>query len=419
MLVSSQKPGSPVPAGARYLARALLGVALGLDLYLAMVAWRSGAIAGCGPESGCHTVLSSRWAHWLGLPVSWPAALIYAITLVATLRLRPHSSVAQQQKAWVILIPSTILIMAAALWFASLQVFVLRTICPFCMATHACALVGAGLLLLQAPVRWQHPQERNASAAVVIRPRLALNLGAGALLALGLFITGQILRPGQRYASTPLPAVITTTKLAQPPAREFQVLEGRFRFALDEVPLFGRPDAPHTIVSLVDYTCHHCREVHAPLMQVWRQFSNQVAVVSLPMPLDSKCNRAVSRTLPAHTNACALARVGLTVWLANRQLGPTFDEWIFTPALPPSPEAAEAYGRQLVGEMAFRTAATNSWIDRQIRQNVSLYEEFYRRFHKSYMPEVLIGTNLISGPFSREQLTQLLSEQWGLRESAK
>jgi hypothetical protein len=197
-------------------------------------------------------------------------------------------------------------------------------------------------------------------------------------------------------------------------APRFQIFEGQFEFKLDETPLIGRPDARHVLVSLFDYTCHHCREMHPVLVETQQQFSNQLAIINLPMPLDGSCNPVVRRTLPPHTNACALARIGLTVWKAARKHSAAFDDWVFTPERPPLPAEAEAYARHLVGADAFDKAATNGWVANQIQQDVSLYAAVYRKFHKGAMPEVIVGTNLISGVFNRGQLLQMLAEQFGL-----
>src|ERR1700753_2351147 len=62
-------------------ARALLVVALVAASYLALTSLMGGGVAGCGPESGCNQVLSSRWAYWLGLPVSLLALPIYTFLL--------------------------------------------------------------------------------------------------------------------------------------------------------------------------------------------------------------------------------------------------------------------------------------------------------------------------------------------------
>jgi hypothetical protein len=176
----------------------------------------------------------------------------------------------------------------------------------------------------------------------------------------------------------------------------------------------GHPDAPRMMVSLFDYTCHHCREMHGPLLDAYRQFSNQLAIISLPMPLDAKCNPVMKRTPPPHTNACALARIGLTVWRANRTASPQFDAWIFGTAEPPLPSNAEKFARDLVGSAAFDRASQDPWVNEQLEQDIGIFETVYRTYGKGYMPEVIIGTNITSGTFTRAHLFQVLSNEFGL-----
>ena len=57
--------------------RVLALIALAGASYLAVVSWQNRHnLSGCGGLSflDCEHVLGSRWARWLGLPVSYPAA---------------------------------------------------------------------------------------------------------------------------------------------------------------------------------------------------------------------------------------------------------------------------------------------------------------------------------------------------------
>jgi len=155
--------------------------------------------------------------------------------------------------------------------------------------------------------------------------------------------------------------------------------------------------------------------MHPFLLEAYHQFSNDLAIVNLPMPLDSKCNWILQRTLPPHTNACALARLGLTVWRANPKAARQFDEFMFGSVQAPLPAAAEQYARQLVGSENFDRASTKAWVNEQVRQDIAIYDAVYWQYHKGLMPQVVIGTNLISGPFNREQLFGMLFEQFGLK----
>ncbi len=397
--------------------RGLLIGAIGIDLYLAWVSLSGEAVAGCGPASDCHSVLNSKWAYWFGIPVSVPALLLYLTLFAATFTVTPGRRLSRRRIGWGILLAGAGVIAGAAVWFVALQLLVIQTICPYCMAAHGCAFLAAAVLLGNAPVADEPKKARSRSDEVSIAPRTAARIAMGVVALLAMLVAGQFARRPQSYHSAAINAGVTTNILA-PKVREFQMFDGQFKFNLREVPLFGSPEAPHVMVSLFDYTCHHCRQVHDALLDAHHVFSNALAIISLPMPLDSKCNPLVRSTPPPHTNACALARLGLAVWGAERNLWPKFDRWAFSPANPPLPQEAERFAQDLVGADALAKAATNDWVNAQIRQNAAIYREVYRRYRKGTLPQVIIGTNLLSGIFTRDRLFALLNEQFGLQTNS-
>jgi len=398
-------------AGRLRLAQLFLAGAVVIDCYLAWVSLSGGATAGCGPASDCHTVLSSRWAFWFGVPVSAPALGVYAILLLTTYWLGQSSPSGRHRPAWHMAMAAAISVLAAALWFIVLQLFVLRAICPYCMAAHICGALGSLMILTQAPLRGARA---DVSLRVARSERALVAVVAAASLAI--LIAGQLFQRPKTYVSKPIAAGLSTNELA-PATREFRLFDGKYRLELNEVPLVGNPRASHILVGLFDYTCDHCRAMHRPLVEAVHRFSNELAMITLPVPLDPKCNPILKRTLARHVNACALARLGLTVWRANPKAAAAFDEWVFGPVLPPSPAAVEEYARKLVGNQAFDQAATNTWINQQIEQDISIYESVYRQTHQGNLPEVIIGTNVISGTFNGQQLDQALAEGFNLRSN--
>jgi hypothetical protein len=194
---------------------------------------------------------------------------------------------------------------------------------------------------------------------------------------------------------------------------------GVFRLNLRELPVLGHPEAPHVMVSLFDYTCSHCRAAHQPLVETQRAFSNDLAIVSLPVPLDRACNPTVQRPLPAHTNACIYARLGLAVWRADRQQGAAFDDWLFATPTPPSPQAAYEQAGRLVGTNALAQALRDRWVDEMIAQNTRLHRTNQARYGKGQLPQLLLGPNLAVGSFdSTPALLQLVDQQFGLAVSS-
>jgi uncharacterized membrane protein len=180
------------PIALVWLARGLALAAVGLAAYILWVtASGDGQPAGCGNETGpdCGDVLASRWSHWLGLPVSLPALVVYALAFLALLAVGPGGSAMTRRDAWRALILLGALMGGAAAWFVALQVLVLDSFCPYCLAAHACAIVLAGFCFWYSPARWRRSLRRESFDASSIPARTAW-----ALLLLGL--TGPALLAG-------------------------------------------------------------------------------------------------------------------------------------------------------------------------------------------------------------------------------
>ncbi|HKS38775.1 MAG TPA: vitamin K epoxide reductase family protein [Verrucomicrobiae bacterium] len=427
----SRRPKAPPrddpPAVPSYwVVRGLVAVAMAVSLYLLSVSWSGGALAGCGPESSCHKVLTSRWAYWFGIPVSLVALVAYAGILLATFGVTTSASSARRNAARALLTVLAITVGGSALWFIGLQFFVLRSVCPYCMAAHGCGLVAATILLFRTPdplpSKKIRPSERPRQAP--IWRHLAVGLGCVVVL-----IGGQIMHKPKTGAIAQLPnrGVATTTglptngsKTAASPTtpRTISLHDGQIELNLDELPLIGSPRAPHAMVSLFDYTCHHCREMHELLHQAHAAFSNQLAIVCLPMPLDANCNPAIKRTADAHLNACEYARLGLAVWRADRTAFTRFDSWLFGHPSVPSLLQARQYAEQLVGREPLQRALADDWVNLQIERDVALYQLNHRKTRNSTMPQILVGSRIGFGSLSSvEDLFRLLETEFGLKRS--
>ena len=198
--------------------------------------------------------------------------------------------------------------------------------------------------------------------------------------------------------------------------RKLQLDGENLQLDLSNVPVHGSPDAPCIIVHLFDYSCSHCRALHPILMEACRNLSNQVAVASLPVPMATNCNPLLKRVIPAHINACAYAYCGLAVWHANPAKLQDFDDWIFAPKLPPTPEAVRAEAMRLVGTNELERAIGDPWVKQQIDFDIGLYKANYLRYRKDVLPELIIGTNLVTGTIANvNDLYKLLAVQFDLK----
>ncbi|HVR36112.1 MAG TPA: vitamin K epoxide reductase family protein [Methylomirabilota bacterium] len=413
----------PVPGSFPVLnaARLLLGIALLTALYLGWVSLSSGAVAGCGPESDCNRVLQSRWAYWLGIPVSLPAALAYLALLVSTFFPRPDQR-GNSSPGWIALRTGLAAsVIGAALWFTGIQWLVLDAFCFYCLIAHTAGVV-ASLLLIRETLRSRlarpgDPPLRGSARRFATR---AFAVAAG-VAGVGVLATGQF------FVVKPAFSVSQSANVQQDPAasdfdveipaapRELSLHNGSFRLPVAELPLLGSPAAPHLLVSLFDYTCHHCRDLHPILRQAYEAYDGQLAIINLPMPIDSECNHLMQRTSSAHVNACRYAKLSLAVWRARPELWADFDDWLFQSNPPPPVEQATRHAAGLVGEEALNAALNDPWVEQQIQTDIQLYEANSRSSGGSQMPQLIAGNAISRGPLPHlRSLFQLLETNLGL-----
>ncbi len=394
-------------------------IALAVSVYLLYVTFGGTSVAGCGPDSGCDKVLQSRWSKWFGIPVSLYAVLLYGAMLILTFRLSPAVLPERQRDAWVKLIPLAALALASIVWFSVLQYLVLKQFCPYCMTDHICGLIAASLLFLLAP--FGNPPEKSwqAEKQVFVQPSIVPKLLALAFVAFALFAAGQIAYHPKTFSAREIASTAPATNAPLPALetnRWFVAYNGLFRFDLNIVPLIGKPTASNAIISLFDYTCHHCRIMHWHLMEAMSHLSNQLAIVSLPMPLDNKCNYTVRQTPAPHTNACEYAKIGLAIWRANPAVHHQFEDWLFTPEQTPLPPVVRQYASALVGSNQLARALQDPWVEQELQAGITIYATNFYHLHNGSMPQIIVGQKLSSGTFgSVADFYKLLDEQLGIK----
>ena len=434
-----REPGSREPARRLVLAQVLLGGAILGAAYLAWFAIAHGPLAGCATGSGCHQVLQSQWAYWLNIPVSVPALLVYAGLLAATILARREASPDDERGAWAVVVSLSVIVAGAALWFVGLQVFVLKAFCPFCMAAHTCGFLAALLCLSQIPMATDPatPMWTSGSAKRGLPRHGVFSLVVMGLGCAGVLAGGQVLFPKQRNLVAFLPAgaatatnnaaprsaAPTTAFTSLPPSPNARLVAPRllalytnqFFLRLDDVPLIGSPDAPHVIVYLFDYTCPHCRELHGIVAAAQRQLSNQLAVVTLPMPMSTNCNPLIPGNFLSSSNSCDYARIGLAVWLAKPEAEGQFNDWFFAPEKPVSVKEAREYAARLVGEAQLAAALANPRLQEQITTDCLLHYANWQATGRPTMPQLILGQAVSLGPLnSVNHLLALLNRYLGM-----
>lgn len=601
--------------------RLLSCTALGIASYLAWTAFRAGDVIGCSADGvwDCGHVLHSRWSKVFGIPVSVPAGMLYASLLVALGLTGKRSSEKTRRKSWGVVTILALSAGAAGIWFICLQLFVLKSLCIYCISAHsiglllsaavlfwqplnrritkglsAIALVGVmGLITSQSLVEppptfaidyHEPPDEFYVSEneevffdptvadssemaaddgvfeAVVEGPEALLPITAGETTdltepaeaasgqptangerKLGSNLSPRSTRGGARIVAavrprptqlgdyigrsrdlatgpinvfdadahrfqikrerdlpyedaglsylleemnhdlqeafamhdsaqmatgddsitredtsnttnpsaphvslTPLPAENTSQsepqpaadrssppdkqdserdespankqqtpvaadappKAKTPPRRIISVMGGKVKLNAYAWPIVGRPDATHVLVELFDYTCPHCRKMNGQLKIALDRFGDQLAVLTLPVPLSNECNDTVTRTNHQHQDACELARMALAVWRVDPGSFAVYHNWMFATSRSRSSSEARHHAAQLVGTDALNKELGKSLVNQYIAKHVLLYKRAGQGTVPKLMTERLTLRGQTSSPDSFCDLLQ-------------
>jgi len=459
--------------------RVLITLALGFSGYLLFLSLSGSKAIGCGPDSGCDQVLSSRWSSWFQIPVSLLAVLADVVFLAGTFLLGRNLPLAQQRQGWAIVVPCAVLLSGAALWFVFLQLVIMRSICPYCMAAHTAGLLAALIALVSAPIFAPLEKSRKLERTGFITQAAFRRLSGLALLGVVGLILGQVVYAPKTYVeisqniagsptstsalnqaaspartgsvtgtTSPQPGsardsqfgnpgtdvpIQNTTKgttaplttaaplASSPPSppptpvgqRPFPLYNGRFFVDVANSPTLGAATNAQVAVALHDFTCSHCRELHPHLVEAQFIFSNQLVIVTLPMPFDPNCNPIMKRHNPKHTNACDYARLSLAVFRANPARQHEYDEFLFTGEKPPPLLAAQERAVQAVGSEALQKALNDPWVDQQIRLGIGLYATASEAGHAS-LPQLMVGHQVAVGILPTEVILDMLAKNLGL-----
>jgi hypothetical protein len=283
-------------------------------------------------------------------------------------------------------------IAGSAIWFTILQKWVIGDFCPYCIATHTTGLVMAALVIWQA-VKYLLVQK--------IRP-LAVS---------GRVITGLVLT-GLLVASQ----VIFTPRTVY---NNGESVENIITVDYHNVPVVGSPDAPYVVSILFDYQCSHCQKLHFMLEELIHRYNGKMAFALCPSPLNTRCNPYIPRDVDEFKNSCELAKIGLAVWVAKREVFPDFENWMFTfesgdSWQPRSLEAARTKAVELVGQDKFDSSMRDPWIDAYLQTSIRIYGQTLQN-GMGGIPKLIYGSRwVIPQPNSSDELVKILQNSLGV-----
>lgn len=429
----------------------LSAIAFGISVYLAWTGLTMSSVAGCGGGGvfDCEHVLTSKWSKWMGVPVGVGASILYSAALAAAgvLLWKPAAPVRRAASATLVSLGMTAGL--CAVWFISLQVFVLQHLCPWCLAAHSCGLLLALIMI------WFRPQG-------LALPKIPTML---AVAGTSILVIGQVkadapvtyeiqkfdtltdeqspaaLKPGSeateifaapvfeppifepptepsnsdigttpesgagevdtRSADEPLQAglppfmifalllcltgwgpglmQIQAADESKPSSAAVESREVTFgrgtKLRLKDWPLLGSSDARHVFVEMFDYTCPHCRESHRNVVRdLKKKYGRELAIVALPVPLNSKCNPSVRTNSAEHIDACELSELSVAVWKTDPARFEEFHDWLMAGTQSRSATEARKYAEELVDKDRLHQLTSSSFCKAYVKKHVELYQ---------------------------------------------
>jgi uncharacterized membrane protein len=362
----------------------------------AIMSWHflvGGLMVGCGGGSPCEKVLNSQWSTIAGiLPISGLAFGVYLAILAASLFIGPSSEAPIRRLAWSVMLILAGSIAGSAIWFTILQKWIIGDFCLYCMTTH---LTG---LLLTILIIWRSVTD---SSRYILRP-----LPAMVRVLIGLVLAG----------------ILAASQVGFTPSAVYRDGESQVNIpAIDyhAVPMVGSPDAPYVVTLLFDYQCPHCQKIHFMLDEVIRLYDGKLAFALCPAPLNTQCNPYIPRDVDEFKNSCELAKIGLAVWVANREVFPDFENWMFTFESgdgwrPRSLETARGKAVELVGQAKFDAAWSDPWIGQYLQTSIRIYGQTIQD-GRGGIPKLIFGSHwVIPEPYNADDLVMILQKSLGV-----
>lgn len=399
----------------RWTLTALNTVALILSIILSWHYLSGGSMVGCGGGSPCDLVLNSKWSVIAGMiPISSLAVGVYLALLVASLFIGPATEAPIRRLAWCVMLILAGAITGSAIWFTILQKWFIGAFCPYCMTTH---ITG---LLLSALIIWRSTREiENQSNGIPLKSRTNVkNMSSSA--------KQRIIRPlpaiGPVLIGLVLTGILAVYQVNFTPSAVYRDGESKDNLpAIDysDVPMVGSPKAPYVVTLLFDYNCPHCQKLHFILNEAIRRYNGKLAFVLCPSPLNPGCNTYIPQVVDAYKNSCELARIGLAVWLVNRESFYAFENWMFTfesgnSWQPRDFESARAKAIELVGQAKFDTALTDPWIGQYLQNCTQIYGQTIQN-GKGGVPKLIYGSQWVIPELSdADDLITILQKSLGV-----
>jgi hypothetical protein len=131
-----------------------------------------------------------------------------------------------------------------------------------------------------------------------------------------------------------------------------------------------------------------------------------LAVLIMPIPLETRCNRLITDPKASHQGACSTARMALGVAAIRPQAFARFHNWLMADKeKPPRADKIIAQAYSTVDRARLSSLSNGPDLNRQIREYIELYAKLAQRAggnNKFGLPVQILGGHIMSGKAEKE-----------------
>ena len=182
----------------------------------------------------------------------------------------------------------------------------------------------------------------------------------------------------------------------QSPKRVASIQGGAIKLKVADWPHIGPSDAKYVMVELFDYCCPPCRETFKAIRGAQEQLGGQLAIILLPVPLNSDCNPTIQVTGPHYKESCALSKLAVAMWRVDPEAFTSLHMWMLKADEAPSYAETIAKARTLADPEKLDAELASGVPDQFIARHVALY----KRVGEGSIPKLMFPRTSVVGKFT-------------------
>ena len=150
------------------------------------------------------------------------------------------------------------------------------------------------------------------------------------------------------------------------------------------------------VVEMFDYCCPPCRETFQAVRGAQLELGNELAIVLLPVPLNSDCNPTIKVTGAHYKESCVLSILAVATWRVDPKAFASLHIWMLADDHPPTYADAIAKARTLVDSKKLDVELASDVPEQYISRHVALYE----RVGEGAIPKLMFPRTSVVGKFT-------------------